>query len=91
MIDDVGAIIAKQRDEANGQRAALGNLNDEYFQYLFYDELDEWYRYIVDKYPKFASIEERGKSTEGRPIRGITIGGDIGDKSRKVIWIFGSN
>merc|ERR1711892_861234 len=86
MIDDVGKVIANQRREADALRE-FGDLNEEYFQYLFYDELDEWYRYIVEKYPNFASIEELGKSTEGRPIQGITIGGDVEDKSRKNIFI----
>ena len=64
MIDDVGSLIDSQRKSADLKREA-GSLNDSYFEYLFYNELDQWMHYITKKYSKFSSLEELGQSTEG--------------------------
>ena len=85
MIEDVGKVINDQKVAADEKRAEFSNLNDFYLEYLFYEELEEWYHYITEKYPKFSKLEKLGESTENRAIYGMTIGGDIEDKSRKVL------
>ena len=77
-------MINDQKLATDKKRAELSNLNDYYFDYLYYEELEDWFHYITDKYPKFSKLEKLGESTESRSIYGMTIGEDIEDKSRKV-------
>ena len=87
MNHDVGKTIRDQKLAADKKRAEFSNLNEVYFEYLFYEELEDWYHYITEKYPKFSKLEKLGESTENRSIYGMTIGGDIEDKSRKVLQL----
>ncbi|CAB3407889.1 unnamed protein product [Caenorhabditis bovis] len=91
-IEDVEKLIKKhERNSTLGFGARLrddsSSASYDFHTYGSYQRMTDWMKQLVVKYPKLVQYITVGKSTEGRSIDGVEIGGDL--KTKKIFWIDG--
>uniref|UniRef100_A0A1I7YUN2 Zinc carboxypeptidase A 1 n=1 Tax=Steinernema glaseri TaxID=37863 RepID=A0A1I7YUN2_9BILA len=57
--------------------------------YHSYDTMVNWMNEIERNYPSMAKVFSLGTTFEGRAIKGIKIGNNIEDTSKRIVWIDG--
>lgn len=92
-IDDVEKLIIDRKTVA-AKNSFWRRLKDDssgasydFNNYGSYDQMVNWMKALVRKYPGFVQLIHIGTTTEGRAIHGVEVGSS--DPSRRIFWIDG--
>lgn len=92
-IDDVEGLITKHENNKTLSNMFPRLWDDsssahyDFHTYGSYQRMTDWMKQLVVKYPKMVQYISIGKTTEGRNIDGVEIGGD--SRTKKIFWIDG--